>query len=61
MFYKFFVMLTLKSTSDLKTRYNCFFMQSKLIADIDKVFLQIPVKSVLELNPNFIESFLMLE
>lgn len=46
---------------DLQTRYNLYSLQSSDSVDINKAFIQMPFKSTIEANPEFIDSFLLLE
>lgn len=54
-------MFSTNNNSDLQTRYNLFSLQSQNVAQLDKAFLQIPIKTTTEANPDFVEAFLLLE
>jgi len=47
--------------SNTFTRYNYFHVTAKSLPYINKAFITIPVKTVTELNVNFVEHFYLLE
>lgn len=53
--------MNLTGFHDTLTRYNYFHVTARCLPDIDKALVTIPVKTVTELNINFVEHFYLLE